>query len=153
MGLQQLLPLISTICIAISAVLVGIGWYMIVKGRRETHKRFMVAGALFAALFFAIYVFKTVFIGSTMFDGPDHLKSAYLVFLLFHITLATVSAVFGSVTLYLARKERFLKHKKLGRYTATMWLITAPTGIMVYVLLYVLYPGGETGGLIDAIFG
>jgi putative membrane protein len=153
MDLQQLLPMISTICIAISAVLVAIGWYMILRGRRVTHQRFMVAGALFAALFFTIYVGKTVFVGSTKFGGPDELKMSYLIFLLFHITLATIAAVFGTITLYLAKKERFLKHKKLGRYTATIWLITAPTGILVYILLYVLYPGGETGGLIDAIFG
>ncbi|MEX2414711.1 MAG: DUF420 domain-containing protein [Paenibacillaceae bacterium] len=153
MELQQLMPLISTICIAISGTLVGIGWYMIVKGRRETHRRFMVAGALFAALFFIIYVSKTVFIGSTKFGGPEDLKIVYLIFLLIHIGLATIAAVFGIITLYLAKKERFIKHKKLGRYTATIWLITAPTGILVYTLLYILYPGGETGGLIDAIIG
>lgn len=153
MELQQLMPLISTICIAISGTLVGIGWYMIMKGRRETHQRFMVAGALFASLFFIIYVSKTVFVGSTRFDGPEDLKIVYLIFLLFHITLATTAAVFGVITLYLAKNKRFIKHKKLGRYTATMWLITAPTGIFVYILLYVLYPGGESGGLIDAILG
>jgi len=151
--LQQLMPLISTIFIAISGTLVGIGWYMIVKGRRETHRRFMVAGAIFATLFFIVYLSKTIFIGSTKFGGPEELKVAYLIFLLIHITLATIAAFFGIITLYLARKERFLKHKKLGRYTATIWLITAPTGILVYLLLYVLYPGGETSGLIDAIIG
>lgn len=153
MELQHLMPLVSTICIAISGTLVAIGWYMIMKGRRETHQRFMVTGAVFALLFFIIYVCKTVFIGSTQFGGPQNIKVAYLIFLLIHITLATAAAVFGVITLYLAKKERFKKHRKIGRITATIWLITAPTGILVYILLYLLYPGGETGGLINAIIG
>ena len=153
MSFHHLLPLLSTICIAISGTLVAIGWYMILKGRRLTHQKFMVAGTTFALLFFIIYVSKTVLIGSTKFGGPEDLKFAYLIFLLIHIVLATVAAVFGVVSLYIAKKQRFLKHKRIGRYTATMWLITAPTGITVYILLYVMYPGGETGGLLDAIFG
>ncbi len=33
-----------------------------------------------------------------------------------------------------------------------MWLVTAPTGVLVYILLYVLYPGGQTEPMINAIF-
>lgn len=151
--MAQILPLISTFCIAISAILVASGWYQIRKGNRETHKKLMLLGALFALGFFIIYVSKTVFVGSTAFGGPNHLKIAYLVFLLFHIVLATTSAVFGIVTLYLAFKERFMKHKKVGRFTATIWLCSAVSGVLVYLLLYILYPGRETQSLIDAIFG
>jgi len=151
--MQQILPLISTIFIAISATFVSIGWRMILRRKTEAHKRFMLLGAFFAILFFIFYVSKTVFVGSTQFGGPDSLKAAYLTFLIFHIMLSTVSAVFGIVTIYLAFKQRFLKHKRLGRVTATIWLISAVTGITVYVLLYVLYPGGEVGGLLDAIWG
>lgn len=151
--MQQLLPLTSTICIAISAVLVALGWRQILRKNRQSHERFMLAGAVFALLFFILYVSKTVFVGSTQFGGPDELKTAYLVFLLFHIVLSTAAAVFGVVTLTLAFKKRFARHRKVGRITAVIWLISAVTGITVYVLLYILYPGGETGALIDAIFG
>ena len=151
--MAHILPFISTCCIAISALLVAIGWVQIVKGRRQAHQKLMLWGAGFALGFFIIYVSKTLFVGSTAFGGPDHLKTAYLIFLLFHIVLATVSAVFGLVTLYLAFKERFIKHKRIGRITATIWLCSAVSGVTVYLLLYVLYPGGESKGLVDAIFG
>jgi putative membrane protein len=149
---MQILPLINTSCIAISAVLVAIGWFQIVRGNKEVHKRFMLSGAFFALLFFILYMYKTIFVGSTQFGGPDHLKIAYLIFLLFHIVLSTVSAVFGVVTIWLAFKERFVTHRRIGRVTATIWLLTAATGVTVYVMLHVLYPGGEVGGLIDAIW-
>lgn len=151
--MQQLLPFISTLCIAISAVLVAIGWYQIRKGKRESHQRLMTAGAIFAVLFFTIYVSKTVFVGSTKFGGPEYLQPVYLIFLLFHIVLATVAAVFGLVTLYLGFKKNFRKHKKIGPYTSIIWFVAATTGVTVYLLLYILFPGGETGGLIEAIFG
>lgn len=40
------LPTISTSFIVISAVLVGIGWVLIIRGKREAHQSAMVAGAI-----------------------------------------------------------------------------------------------------------
>jgi len=151
----KLLPLLSAVFIAISGTLVACGWYHIVHGHRKAHQRFMVAGAIFALLFFTIYMSRTLFIGNTNFadNSPEAIKIAYYIFLLFHIVLATVSAFFGIITLTLAFKQKYAIHKKIGRWTATMWLITASTGIMVYLLLYIFYPGGKTKPLWDIIFG
>lgn len=113
----------------------------------------MVAAAVAALLFFIIYVSRTIFVGNTAWGGPDDLKVFYLVFLLFHIVLATVAAVFGLVTLYTGFKSRFKAHRKLGKITSIIWFATAITGITVYSLLYLLYPGGHTKPVIDAIFG
>lgn len=153
MTMQQLLPLISTCFIALSAILVGIGWYHIARRRIHLHKRYMIAGAIAAIIFFIIYLSKTFFVGSTKFGGPEYLQMIYLIFLLFHIVLAMVAAVFGIITLYLGFKERYVKHRRLGKVTAVIWFITAITGVTVYVLLYVLYPGGGSAGLFEAIFG
>lgn len=148
-----ILPTISTSFIVISAVLVAIGWYHIVNGRQKQHQTMMLWGAGFALAFFLIYASRTIFVGNTSFGGPEDLKLAYHLFLFFHITLATAAGVFGIITLVLAFNKKFAKHKKIGRWTAVMWLLTAPTGVVVYVLLYVLYPGGETKPMIDAILG
>jgi putative membrane protein len=150
---MQVLPTISTLFIVISAIFVGFGWYHIVKGHRETHQKLMVTGAIFALAFFIIYMSRTLFQGNTAFGGPESLKLPYHLFLFFHITLATVGGVLGLITLWLAYKQRFLKHKRVGRVAAVVWLLTAPTGVAVYVLLYILYPGGQTKPVIDAIFG
>lgn len=150
---MHILPTISTLFIVISAILVGFGWYHIVKRNRQTHQRLMVFGAIFALAFFLIYASRTLFEGNTAFGGPESLKLPYHLFLFFHITLATVGGVLGLVTLWLAYKQRFLKHKRIGRWAAIIWLLTAPTGVVVYVLLYVLYPGGETKPMLDVILG
>jgi putative membrane protein len=150
---MYLLPTISTLFIVISAIFVGFGWYHILKGNRKTHQKLMVTGAVFALAFFIIYVSRTLFEGNTSFGGPESLKLPYHLFLFFHITLATVGGVLGLITLWLAYKQRFFKHRRFGRVSAVIWLLTAPTGVLVYVFLYILYPGGQTKPVIDAIFG
>ncbi|OXM84919.1 DUF420 domain-containing protein [Paenibacillus rigui] len=150
---MHILPTISTSFIVISAIFVAFGWYYIAKGNRETHQKLMLWGAAFALAFFLIYASRTVFVGNTSFGGPEHLKLPYHLFLFFHITLATIGGVFGIVTLLHAFNKRFAKHKKIGRWTAVIWLLTAPTGVAVYILLYVMYPGGDTKPMIDAILG
>lgn len=147
-----LLPMLSTSFIALSAILVAIGWVLIIRKKREAHQKTMLAASVSALIFFIIYMSRTIFVGNTEWGGPDNLKTVYLVFLLFHIVLATVAAVFGITTLTLAFRKRFAKHRKWGRVTAVTWFVTAVTGVTVYVLLYQLYPGGHTKPLFDAIF-
>jgi putative membrane protein len=150
---MHILPTISTSFIVISAIFVACGWAQILKGNRETHQKLMLWGAGFALAFFLIYMSRTIFVGNTTFGGPEELKLAYHLFLFFHITLATTGGVFGIITLLHAFNKRFAKHKKIGRWTAVIWLLTAPTGVVVYILLYVLYPGGDTKPMINAILG
>lgn len=150
---MPILPTISTLFIFISAVLVVIGWILVSKKKYYAHKRTMIAAAISALLFFIIYISRTIFVGNTSFGGPDDLKIYYTTFLLFHITLATISAFFGIVTLRLALKRNITKHRKLGPITSVIWLIACITGIMVYFLLYIFFDGGETTSMIRAILG
>ncbi|MGG4396385.1 DUF420 domain-containing protein [Paenibacillus thiaminolyticus] len=153
MDLYNLMPAVSTTFIVISAILVAIGWALIIKGKREAHKKTMIAAAVAALLFFIIYVSRTIFVGNTSWGGPEGLKTIYLIFLLFHIVLATVAAVFGITTLVSGFRSTFKLHRKIGKITSIIWFITAITGVTVYTLLYILYPGGHTKPVIDAIFG
>lgn len=153
MDIFTVFPTISTSFIVISAVLVAIGWWLIIKGKREAHKKTMIAAAIAALLFFIVYVSRTLFVGNTSWGGPDELKAIYQVFLIFHIVLATVAAVFGLTTLTLGFKAKYAKHRKWGRVTSIIWFITAITGVMVYVLLYILYPGGHTKPVWEVILG
>lgn len=153
MSVFEIFPLISTSFIAFSAILVAFGWRFIIQGKRVAHEKTMIAAAIAATIFFIIYMSRTIFVGNTTFNGPESLKTIYLAFLLFHIVLATVAAVFGITTLTLAFRKNFAKHRKWGRKTAVIWFATAITGVTVYVLLYLCYPGGHTKPVIDAIFG
>ncbi|MBM7621726.1 putative membrane protein [Bacillus tianshenii] len=148
-----ILPTISTFFIVLSAIFVGIGWYLISKRNIEAHKKTMLLAAVFAIIFFIIYASRTIFVGNTSFGGPDSVKIYYTLFLLFHITLATIGAVMGIITLWSGYKNNLSKHRKLGPITSIIWFCTGITGVAVYLLLYVIYQGGETTSVFKAILG
>ena len=148
-----IMPTISTFFIVLSAIFVAIGWYLISKRKLEAHKKAMFFAAIFAIIFFVIYASRTIFVGNTSFGGPDDIKVYYTIFLLFHITLATVGAVMGIITLWTGYKNKLDKHRKLGPITSIIWFSTAITGVAVYLLLYVIYQGGETTSVFKAILG
>lgn len=148
-----ILPTLSTLFIVLSAICVAIGWGYIRKRKISQHQTIMLIAAIFAVTFFIIYASRTVFIGNTSFGGPDSIKIFYTIFLVFHIFLATVGAVLGIYMLYTGYKKQFYKHRKVGPITSIIWFVTAITGVAVYLLLYVFYPGGETTSVIKAILG
>lgn len=148
-----ILPTISTGFIVLSAILVGIGWGLIIKRKVEAHKKVMTMAGIAAIIFFIIYASRTVFIGNTAFGGPDDLKIYYTFFLIFHITLATIGAVFGIISLWTGYKNKLTRHRKLGPITSIIWFFTGITGVAVYLLLYVIYEGGETTSVFKAILG
>lgn len=133
--------------------MVVFGWVFIIQGKYKAHKRSMITATITALLFFVTYITQTILVGNTSFGGPEDVKIYYTIFLLFHIVLATTSAVLGAMTFIFARKRKIKKHRKLGPITSILWLITAITGVMVYLFLYVIYSGGETTTIFKAIFG
>ena len=148
-----ILPTISTTFIVLSALTVAVGWWQIKQRKIEAHKKTMFIAAIFALIFFIIYATRTIFIGNTSFGGPDNIKIYYTMFLIFHITLATIGAVFGIVSLVTGYKNNLPIHRRLGPITSIIWFFTGITGVAVYLLLYVFYKGGETTSMIKAIFG
>ncbi|WLD95317.1 DUF420 domain-containing protein [Alkalihalobacillus sp. AL-G] len=148
---MDFLPLLSTFCILVSAILVAFGWYFIKNGRKEAHKKAMATAASFAVLFFIIYISRTLLIGNTSFGGPDHIKPYYTSFLIFHIFLALTGVALGILTIFFARKGRLKKHRKIGPWTAVIWFISATTGVSVYLMLYVIWEPGPVTSMIDAI--
>lgn len=148
-----ILPTISTVFIALSAITVAIGWAQIKQRKVEQHKKTMLLAGVFALTFFIIYVSRTLFIGNTAFGGPDDIKIYYTIFLIFHICLATIGAIFGIVSIVSGLKSNLIRHRKIGPYTSIIWFFTGITGVAVYLLLYVFYTGGPTTSVFKAILG
>jgi putative membrane protein len=148
-----ILPTISTSFIVISAILVAIGWGLIIARKVEAHKKVMFAAGVSALIFFIIYASRTLFIGNTAFGGPEDLKKYYTFFLVFHILLATTGAVFGLTSIISGMKQKLKLHRRIGPITSIIWFFTAITGVAVYLLLYVIYKGGETTSVFKAILG
>ena len=112
-----------------------------------------VMGSIFRINVFIIYATRTIFIGNTDFGGPDSVRTYYKIFLIFHINLATIGGVLGLVQIITAFKDKFKWHRRIGPVASIIWFFTGITGVAVYLLLYVIYPGGETTSVIKATLG
>jgi uncharacterized membrane protein YozB (DUF420 family) len=60
--------------------------------------------------------------------------------LLTHTVLATIVAPLALVTAYLGLRDRLTRHVKVARWTLPLWLYVSITGVVVYWMLYRLYP-------------
>src|SRR5436853_632400 len=96
----------------------------------------MLTASVFAALFLIVYVTRFVVLGSKVFPGDGISRTVYLIILVSHITIAIAVAPLAFVTLRRALAGRFRTHRQIARITVPMWIYTAVTGWVVYMLLY-----------------
>ncbi len=93
-----------------------------------------------SVLFLASYLFYHYQAGTTRFAGEGLARLLYFVVLTSHTILAMAIVPLVIVTLYLAIRERFPRHRRIARWTFPLWLYVSVTGIVVYVMLYHLFP-------------
>ena len=65
----------------------------------------------------------------------------YLALLISHTVLAAVVPVLCVITLYRAARKQFDRHRRVARVTLPIWLYVSVTGVLIYVVLYRIYPG------------
>ena len=124
-----------------SAVLIGCGYYLIKTGRREAHKRMMIAAVVTSALFLISYLYFHLVLraGVTHFKGEGVWRPVYFGILLSHTFLAVVVVPLVLITLSRALKGNFARHKAIARYTFPIWMYVSVTGVVIFVMLYKIF--------------
>ncbi len=140
-------------CILASAACVAVGWRHIRQRRVAQHRRMMLTGTWLGIAFFLLYVAHTLLYGDTSFGGPAAWQIPYLTFLQAHVILATVAGVLGVITVRRALAGRFAAHRAVAPWTATLWLIAAGSGLVVFLLLYIVFPPGPSLGMVHTLLG
>ena len=106
----------------------------------ERHRRLMLTAAAASALFLISYLTYHAQVGSVPFPGRGGIRVFYFAVLLSHTVLAVVNLPLVLRTLFLGLKRRDDKHRRLARWAFPIWLYVSVTGVIVYVMLYHLYP-------------
>jgi len=124
-----------------SAVLIGSGYYLIKTGRREAHKRMMIAAVITSTLFLISYLYYHVVLraGVTHFQGEGVWRPLYFTILISHTFLAVVVVPLVLITLSRALKGNFARHKAIARYTFPIWMYVSVTGVVIFVMLYKIF--------------
>jgi len=124
-----------------SAVLIGSGYYLIKTGRRQAHKRMMIAAVITSTLFLISYLYYHVVLraGVTHFQGGGVWRPLYFTILISHTFLAVVVVPLVLITLSRALKGNFARHKAIARYTFPIWMYVSVTGVVIFVMLYKIF--------------
>lgn len=132
------LPALNAALNATAAVLLVIGYRLIRSGRREQHRRVMLAAFATSALFLVSYVIYHANIGSRPFTGQGPIRVVYFTILITHVILAAAILPLALITLNHALRSRFERHVPIARWTLPIWLYVSVTGVIVYLMLYQL---------------
>jgi len=134
------LPALNATLNAVSAVLICTGLVLIKQGRRNAHRSAMLGAVTSSTLFLASYLYYHFHAGTTRFQNTGIARTAYFTILGSHTVLAAAVPFLVAISVILALRGRFDRHRAWARWTAPIWLYVSVTGIAVYVMLYHLYP-------------
>ena len=135
------LPHLNAVLNSLSALFLVIGFIFIRRGKIRAHRAMMTGALLSSAAFLVSYlIYHFVFQGLTRFAGQGIIRPIYLVILFTHTVLATIILPLVLVTLTRALRGDFKRHRRIARWTFPLWLYVSVTGVIVYLLLYQLYP-------------
>ena len=136
------LPTLNALLNATSAVLLIAG-YLFIRRRKVTgHKVCMLAAFVTSSLFLTSYLILRYYAGMTRFTGQGWIRPVYFTILTSHTILAAGIVPLVLVTLSRALRGRFDRHARIARWTLPLWLYVSVTGVLVYWILYRLYPQG-----------
>jgi uncharacterized membrane protein YozB (DUF420 family) len=123
-----------------SAVLLTCGYAAIRARKIAVHKTFMIAAFLTSTAFLISYLAYHYRVGHVAFQGQGWIRPVYFALLLTHTVLAAAIVPMIIITLRRAWLERFDKHRIIARWTLPLWLYVSVTGVIVYLMVYQLYP-------------
>jgi uncharacterized membrane protein YozB (DUF420 family) len=146
MELLKIFPHLNASLNALSSVFLIAGFYFILRREVKKHRACMLTACAVSALFLVSYIshhaLRTYYfgLGPTKFTGEGIARPVYFTILTSHTILAALVAPFVVWTLARALKGKFDLHKRLARLVYPVWLYVAVTGVVVYLMLYQIYP-------------
>jgi uncharacterized membrane protein YozB (DUF420 family) len=133
------LPALNASLNAIAATLLVLGRGLIRRGRVQAHRRTMIAAFAVSCLFLVSYVVYHAQAGSRPFPGHGTVRIVYFAILISHVSLAAAIVPLALVTLTRGLRRDDVRHRAIARWTWPIWLYVSITGVIIYVMLYLVY--------------
>jgi uncharacterized membrane protein YozB (DUF420 family) len=143
----------------LATVLLVVGLVFIKRGRVDAHKWTMLAAFGVSVVFLVCYLWYHYQVGSVRFTHPGVVRYLYLTILLSHVLLAATVPFLAVWQFYLGFRavgccgggmtepEKMAtsasyreKHIRWAKWVFPIWLYVSVTGVVVYVMLYHLWP-------------
>lgn len=133
------LPALNAALNATSAAFLSVGYLLIRGGRREAHKRCMLAALTTSALFLTSYVIYHANVGSKPFPGQGVVRVVYFAILVTHVILAATILPLALMTTARGLQAQYGRHVQIARWTLPIWLYVSVTGVVIYLMLYQMF--------------
>ncbi|HEU4712776.1 MAG TPA: DUF420 domain-containing protein [Pyrinomonadaceae bacterium] len=134
------LPHVNACLNTTSAVLLLSGYRFIRARNIAAHRACQIAALCVSILFLASYLTYHFNHGATRFQGTGIVRPIYFTILTTHTILAIVIVPLVILTFYRAFRGDFTRHRRIARVTLPLWLYVSVTGVIVYLMLYQIYP-------------
>ncbi len=143
-GLHDL-PALNAALNAAAATLLVMGHASIRRGRVSRHRAYMTGALGVSTLFIVSYVLYHAEVGSVRFTEGGWPRVLYFAVLTTHVPLAAAVVPLALLTMRRALRGEFDRHVRLARWTYPIWVYVSVTGVMVYLMLYHVWPSAEIG--------
>jgi len=134
------LPHLNACLNGTSAVLLLAGYTSIKTRNVKAHRACQVSALVVSLLFLASYLTYHYYHGATRFQGTGLARPIYFTILFSHTILAIVIVPLIIITFRRALRNDFVRHRRIARVTLPLWLYVSVTGVIVYLMLYHIYP-------------
>lgn len=136
----QDLPHVNGLLNLAATVLLIVGFVLIKQRREVAHRNAMLGAFGVSTVFLASYLLHMAVNGSREFPGRPPISYVYFSILISHMVLAAAVPALAIWTIYLGLKDRRPRHLRWARWTFPIWLYVSVTGVVIYLMLYQLYP-------------
>ena len=140
-ALLPALPHVNATLNLVAAVLLILGYRAVKAGRVEKHKKLMVSAFIASSLFLLSYLVHKFYSGNKTFSQEGAVWWIYIIVLVSHFLLAMLVPPLAITTIILGFLDKVEKHRKFARFTFPIWMYVSVTGVIVYLMLYQLWPG------------
>jgi putative membrane protein len=134
------LPHLNAFLNGTSAVLLTTGYSFIRARNVIAHRACQIAALVVSLLFLVSYLTYHYHHGATRFLGTGFVRPLYFTILMTHTILAVVIVPLVVLSFYRAFRGDFIRHRRIARVTLPLWLYVSVTGVIVYLMLYHIYP-------------
>ena len=140
------LPHVNALLNTTSGLCLITGYIFIRRRRIAAHRASMIAAFVASIIFLISYLtYHSLLayklgLGPTKFMGEGIIRPIYFFILITHTILAVVIVPFVIVTLRRGLKRQDARHRRIARWTFPLWLYVSITGVVVYLMLYRIYP-------------
>ncbi|HET6978521.1 MAG TPA: DUF420 domain-containing protein [Pyrinomonadaceae bacterium] len=134
------LPHLNACLNGTSAILLFLGYRFIRAGNVAAHRTCQVSALVVSILFLTSYLTYHYYHGTTRFQGAGLARPVYFTILTTHTILAIVIVPLVALTFFRALRGDFARHRRIARVALPLWLYVSITGVIVYLMLYQIYP-------------